>query len=133
MTLDRLVQPHLLALERWFFANAFGGGGVHDTPMISRTSLCMTVVVCAFSVVAAEDWPEFRGPTGQGISQARNVPVSWSASNNVAWKTTTIGNGWSSPVLHQGRLYITSALENGQSLSLRAQCYDALTGKLIWD
>jgi outer membrane protein assembly factor BamB len=87
----------------------------------------------SISSVPAEDWPEFRGPTGQGISRARNVPLTWSSSNNVAWKTPTPGSGWSSPVLHQGRLYITSAIEEGQELSLRAQCYDARSGQLLWD
>jgi outer membrane protein assembly factor BamB len=130
MTLDRLIQSDLL----WcYFTNSSLFSPVHHTPMFSRLSVGLGLLACTLTIFAAEDWPEFRGPTGQGISHAHNVPVTWSASNNIAWKTATLGSGWSSPVLHQGRLYITSAVENGQELSLRAQCYDGRTGKLVWD
>src|SRR5436190_8377145 len=137
MTVHRLIQPDLLLAPYEsvapLFTNSALCSAVHDTPMISRISLWAAIWACALPVFAAEDWPEFRGPTGQGISHARNVPIIWSATNNVAWKTPTIGNGWSSPVLQNGRLYITSSVENGPELSLRAQCYDATTGKLLWD
>src|SRR5690349_14599954 len=56
------------------------------------------------------DWPEFRGPGGQGISNARNVPLNWSSSSNIVWRTEIPGLGWSSPVLRGGRLYITTAV-----------------------
>src|SRR5947209_2370081 len=63
----------------------------------------------------AEDWPEFRGPTGQGVSFERNLPVEWSGAKNVAWKTAIRGLGWSSPVVSQGRVYLTTAITNGAS------------------
>ena len=81
------------------------------------------------------DWTEFRGPTGQGISHARNVPVHWSSSSNIAWRADIPGLGWSSPVLLRGRLYLTTAVmpaENGNP-SLRVLCLDAGSGKLLWD
>src|SRR5438128_408505 len=82
----------------------------------------------------ALDWPEFRGPTGQGISEAKDVPLKWSGSENVVWKTAIPGSGWSSPVLVNGRLYVTAAvpLEGASGLSLRALCLDAQDGKLLW-
>src|SRR5437763_482299 len=58
--------------------------------------------------VSAADLPQFRGPGGQGISNARNVPVNWSSSSNIVWRTEVPGHGWSSPVLWQGRIYVTT-------------------------
>src|ERR1700744_3763989 len=55
------------------------------------------------------EWPQFRGTTGQGLSQAANVPVQWNATEGVAWKVELPGRGWSSPVLSKGHLYLTSA------------------------
>jgi outer membrane protein assembly factor BamB len=101
--------------------------------MMSKAWIWVGLVGMTFRVFGADEWPEFRGPTGQGIADARNVPLTWSASNHVTWKTALIGNGWSSPILHNGRLYITVATGEGNELSLRAQCYDAKNGKLLWD
>jgi len=94
------------------------------------------VIVIAFSAAAAcaEDWPEFRGPTGQGISAARHVPVEWSGTKHVAWKQPVPGQGWSSPVLRAGRLYLTTATDEEKAkLSLRALCLDAASGTILWN
>jgi outer membrane protein assembly factor BamB len=82
-----------------------------------------------------EDWPEFRGPTGQGHSSARNLPLEWSASNNVAWKQPIPGRGWSSPVVAGGRIVLTTAItdEATGGLSLRALALEARSGKLLWN
>ena len=84
--------------------------------------------------LCAHDWPEFRGPTGQGHSPAKDVPVRWSATENVAWKTAIPGAGWSSPVLMNNRLYLTTAksTEGTKSLELSALCLDAHDGTLLW-
>jgi outer membrane protein assembly factor BamB len=79
----------------------------------------------------AQDWPQFRGPTGQGISAATNVPVKWSPATNIAWKAEIPGQGWSSPVLSGGKVYLTSAITSPPSL--RAICLNAATGKVLWD
>ena len=72
----------------------------------------LSLITCiTFITQAAEDWPTFRGPTRQGISHARNVPVSWNSTNNIAWKRPIKGKGWSSPVLSNGRLYLTTGVE----------------------
>jgi outer membrane protein assembly factor BamB len=81
---------------------------------------------------AALGWPEFRGPTMQGISEATNVPTTWSASTNVAWKTP-MHEGWSSPVVSKGKIYLTGATNIGNAISLRAVCLDYATGKIDWD
>src|SRR5438445_6449 len=83
----------------------------------------------------AESWPEFRGPTGQGIVSAGNLPFEWGPTKNVTWKLTIPGKGWSSPVVEEGRVYLTSAvaIEESQDQSLRALCLDAASGKLLWN
>ena len=87
------------------------------------------------SFAAATDWPQFRGPTGQGISTATNLPLEWNATTNVAWKVELPGKGWSSPVLAKGRIYLTAAVpdEGGGEITLRAVCLDAASGSIIWN
>jgi hypothetical protein len=63
----------------------------------------LLVLVVATSASAA-DYPQFRGPAGDGHAAARNLPSTWNETTNVAWKTPLDGKGWSSPSLHQGRL-----------------------------
>ncbi len=88
----------------------------------------------ASSQAASVEWPEFRGPTKQGLSDAVNVPVEWSASSNVAWRVEIPGNGWSSPVLSQGRVYLTTAVQGADgSLSLRALCFASGDGSVLWN
>lgn len=103
--------------------------------MLHRTAgiwVCMVALGCA-SLAGAEDWPQFRGPTGQGLSAATGVPVEWSQSKNVAWKKEIPGSGWSSPVLMGGKVYLTSAVSAGGPLSLHAMCLDESDGKTLWD
>jgi len=96
---------------------------------------CVTGCAVMFStrVNAAEDWPEFRGPTGQGISTAKNVPLHWSATSNVVWKTAIPGEGWSSPVIVGGKIYLTTAVTESAKTSLRALCVTAGNGRVEWD
>ncbi len=65
----------------------------------------LLVVICTQQVRG--DWPQFRGPGGMGISDATGLPVSWSASENLAWKTAMPGPGASSPIVHGDRIYLT--------------------------
>jgi len=82
----------------------------------------------------AGDWPEFRGPGGQGHSPATNLPVHWSSSENVAWKTAVPGEGWSSPVLKDGRLHLTTAVRTGSGgLELRVLGLNAASGAILWN
>ena len=79
------------------------------------------------------DWPQFRGPTGQGLAASANPPTEWGPDANVAWKADVPGAGWSSPVVAGGRVFLTTAVPNGEDQSLRALCLDASTGKTVWD
>src|SRR6266511_3782856 len=78
--------------------------------------------------VRAEDWPQFRGPTGQGHSTERELPLEWSESRNVRWKAAVAGRGWSSPVVADGRVWLTTAVKSGGA-SLRALAFDVPTGR----
>lgn len=65
-----------------------------------------------------QDWPQFRGPTGQGLFVSKGVPKKWSESSNITWKTRIPGKGWSSPVIVGDRIWMTTALQDGTSLKL---------------
>ncbi len=93
-------------------------------------------LVCALTVastVIAEDWPQFRGPTGQGLSQATAVPVSWSETENITWKVAIPGSGWSSPVVAEGRVFLTTAVPTDDGHELRVLSLDAQSGDTLWD
>lgn len=100
--------------------------------MTPPRSLLSSLLVLALPVlVLAEDWPGFRGPTGQGISAEKNLPTRWSATENIAWKTDLPGEGWSSPVVFKDRVFVTATTDEGTSCHV--VCLDAGTGKILWD
>lgn len=84
--------------------------------------------VCA----RAGDWPQFRGPSGQGHSSDVGLPLEWNESRNIAWKVP-VGEGWSSPVVSGGRVWVTTVSESREGRrvvsSLRAVALDAATGR----
>ena len=75
------------------------------------------------------DWPQFRGPDGQGHSKEKNIPIEWSDEKNVKWKMPVPGKGFSSPVIFNNQIWMTSAKNEGKSL--HAICLDKDNGKLI--
>ncbi|MFL5342221.1 MAG: PQQ-binding-like beta-propeller repeat protein [Gemmataceae bacterium] len=86
--------------------------------------------------VPAADWPEFRGPTAQGLYEGPALPTAWDANTNIAWKKAIPGLGWSSPAVVGGRVYLTTATPGEPAVreqSLRAVCLDAGTGDVVWD
>jgi len=107
-------------------------------PCGSVRSVLSAIALLAFTgaALAGEtEWPQFRGPTGQGISSAVNVPIEWNADTHIAWKIELPGHGWSSPVLSHGKLYLTAAVPDAGStdLTLHALCLDPRDGKILWD
>lgn len=99
--------------------------------------LSIFVYLATAAPLAAEDWPQFRGPSGNSHANVSGLPTEWNETKNVAWKAEIPGKGWSSPSLYQGRLYLTSAvpvMEGSASgdLSLDAIAVDAQSGKLVW-
>jgi outer membrane protein assembly factor BamB len=89
------------------------------------------ILGCAFALLpraSATDWPQFRGPDGQGHSDA-DVPLEWSEEKNIKWKVAVPGEGWSSPVIAGNQIWLTSSEQEGKSL--HAICFDKSTGKLL--
>ena len=90
--------------------------------------LALLLILWPFSTCSAQ-WPQFRGPDGQGHSVAEGIPLQWSESQSVTWKTEIPGQGWSSPVISGNQVWLTSSQEDGKSL--RAICVDRTSGQLI--
>ncbi len=82
------------------------------------------------TAAGAQEWPQFRGPTGQGHAAEANLPTDWSESKHIAWKTPVPGLGWSSPVVGGGRVWLTTATGD-RDISLRALAYDARSGREV--
>jgi outer membrane protein assembly factor BamB len=84
---------------------------------------------------ARADWPEFRGPYGNGHVNAPGVtngfPLVWSETNGVKWKTEIHDRGWSTPVVANGQVWVTTATPDGRDYF--ALCLDAATGKILHD
>ncbi len=93
-------------------------------------SILVVLLVLAPSL-RGENWPCFRGPGRQGMSQEKGVPTEWSATSNVRWKTEIPGVGWSSPVVFADRIFVTTATEGGESLHLIR--LDRRSGEVVWD
>lgn len=91
------------------------------------------VVIGAWLVVSlsfAEDWPYWRGPRMDGTSRAESLPLAWSRTENVRWKTPIPGNGHSSPIVTGDRILLTTCIEEeGKRLLL---CLDRRDGKELW-
>ncbi len=78
-----------------------------------------------------EQWPGYRGPSGQGMASDAKLPLEWNEEKNVTWKVPIKGKAWSSPVIWENRIFLTNAPEDGSRLSLL--CLDKQTGKTIYD
>ncbi len=97
--------------------------------------MLLPTLILTFSIGATptSDWPQFRGPTGDGHYVGPKLPTEWGPDKNVAWKTEIPGKGWSSPIVSKGKIYLTTAVPKDPDLSLRALCVDAASGKIDWD
>jgi len=80
---------------------------------------------------AAENWPQFRGPGGAGRAEETRLPVRWSETENVRWKTSIHGKGWSSPVIWGDQIWLTTATPDGTALF--AVCVERSSGKIVHD
>lgn len=100
--------------------------------MMRQTAFALTLGVAFTTLVFAEDnWPQFRGPDGMGHSDATGLPVTWSETQNIKWKTAIHDKGWSSPVIWKNQIWMTTATEDGKQLFVI--CVDRDTGKILRD
>jgi outer membrane protein assembly factor BamB len=90
------------------------------------------LLFCALPLCADDaNWPQFRGPRGDGTSVSVGLPLTWGERQNVKWKRAIHGRAWSSPVLWGRQVWVSTATENGRSLS--ALCVDRDTGQIVRD
>ncbi len=117
--------------------------------------VALSFLILSVSSVSAAEWPQWRGPAGQGHSTAKDLPLTWSETENIVWRTAIPGRAWSSPVIDGQHIWMTTAVESeapgaekakkladnfaGQplnivgKLSLRAVAVDRASGKVIHD
>lgn len=100
---------------------------------IQRLVLWNTFVTCLLGSlnVHAENWPQFRGPGHQGLSTEADAPLKWSATENIAWKIEIPGQGWSSPIVWNDGVFVTTATDGGESCHVLS--IDRKSGKVLWD
>lgn len=96
---------------------------------LCSATLALILVV---PIVAADDWPQFRGPTGMGVV-AKELPEKWSQNENLAWKVEIPGPGNSTPIVWGDRIYLGYYSGSGSNLERHLLALDRKTGKRIWD
>ena len=109
--------------------------------------------IVSYSVQAATNWPQFRGPGALGVAENKGLPGKWSTSENVLWKQQVSGRGWSSPVVWGKQVFLTAVETEGKQWEARKGlyfggerkipptgkhhwkviCLNLETGKLIWE
>jgi outer membrane protein assembly factor BamB len=97
------------------------------------TVLLSAVLLARALPACGQDWPQFRGPDGQGRSAERDLPIEWGEQKNVAWKVPVPGRGWSSPVVAAGRVWLTTATRVERDTVLRLIAFDMETGRQALD
>ncbi|HXD30503.1 MAG TPA: PQQ-binding-like beta-propeller repeat protein [Pyrinomonadaceae bacterium] len=122
-------------------------------------TLLFTLTVFTSTAIADPNWPQWRGPTGQGISAETGLPTEWSGTKNVKWKTPIEGRGHSSPIVWGKKIFLTTALDGKQipgrapgvthklyggdfvhpdamgadlTHTMKVICVDRETGKILW-
>ena len=109
-----------------------------------RAILLLTVPLVTATATSgySDNWPQFRGPSGNATSSSMSAPIQWSETKNIAWKTKLPGRGASSPVVWEDRVFLTAFTGYGMSddepgdkanLRLHVICIERHTGKLLWD
>lgn len=120
---------------------------------MNRLAAFVAILAAIDSSPRAADWPQWRGPTGQGIADATGLPTHWSETSNVVWKAVLPGRGWSSPVIEGNQIWLTTAVETEaksedaarrlksntgdqpltllEKVELRAVCVDRDSGRLL--
>lgn len=92
----------------------------------------LAVLLSVSFISQAADWAEWRGPARDGISPEKNLPAKWSPNGeNLSWKAPY--GGRSAPIVMGDRVYLQNGAEKGERLQERVLCFDANTGKLLWE
>ncbi len=93
--------------------------------------LWFSIFILLSNVYGGDSWPQFRGPFGDGRSDCHNTPLHWSETENIKWKTAIHDRGWSTPVILNGQIWLTTATVDGKKFY--ALCVNLHTGMIIHD
>jgi len=93
--------------------------------------LLLTTVASCLIIEANEQWSQFRGHYGNGIIKSKSTPINWSENTNIDWKTPIHDRGWSSPVIWNDQIWMTTATKDGNKMY--AICVNKLSGKIEHD
>ena len=96
-----------------------------------KQSSILLLAACFASISLFGNWPDYRGPRRDGVSEVASLPLRWSETLNVRWKTPIHGLGWSSPVIWGKQVWLTTATEDGKILSVL--CIDRDSGQILLD
>ena len=96
-----------------------------------RTVLVVMFLMTTTMVFAADNWSHFRGDRGDGRADSAQLPLELGEGKNVKWKVPISGKGWSSPVIWENQIWLTTATVDGKKM--RALCLDRASGKMIHD
>lgn len=96
---------------------------------MNRT-ICLALLLLLSGILQAEDWPGWRGPRGDGTSAEKDIPIRWSATENVRWKTAIPGIGHSSPAIVGDKIFLTTCLLKEKQRVLL--CVDRKKGDILW-
>lgn len=102
---------------------------------MSRRLVPLVVFLLAVPLLNAEDWPAWRGPRLDGTSAAKDVPLTWSKTENVLWRTEIPGSGYSSPIVFGDRVFVTTCVGDdkvGATGQRDLLCLDRAAGKVLW-
>ena len=110
--------------------------------MMLGCRVALLFIIFLPALAHAEDWPQFRGPRGNGVSIEKDLPLTWGGPNNenVLWTTDLLGDGIASPIVWKDRLFILNA--SRKAVDKKAEsvypeqfvaCYDTAQGKLLWN
>jgi outer membrane protein assembly factor BamB len=93
--------------------------------------LTLSILALLIAPAMADNWPQFRGPSGDGISGAKSLPLTWDEQHGVKWKTFIHGKAWSSPVVWDKQIWMSTATPDGHELY--AVCVDLNSGQIVHD
>src|ERR1700719_2822761 len=91
--------------------------------------LPIAALLLAIRTLPAQEWPQWRGPMRDGVAAAARLPETWPAKAPEPRWRVRVGEGYSSPVVKDGRLFVMGGEPDGQETCL---CFDAVSGKRLW-
>jgi outer membrane protein assembly factor BamB len=99
--------------------------------MMKRTLTAITALTLVTLTAHAQNWPQWRGPTGNGVAAPGKYPVKFSATDDILWKVQLPGKGGSTPIVWKDRILLTSGIGEGAGGEDGVLCFD-WAGKLLW-